>query len=597
MTTEAHSGDLRNSQLFLDDRLIDDHVRVQRVWHQPQKYPKPVMEGKYPWEGDCPCLYGTVLRVDGKFRMWYVGTRNSSKPRVCYAESDDGIHWERPFLGICEFGGNRNNNIVIQPKYPDGFIDDCAMIYEPDDEWPYKLLYWDSLDVNPDHWGIFATRSKDGIHFESLGNVLHKWDDRFAAVTDKVDGKYRVYGRGTFETGVERAGLWQGRRTDFVTEYGLDPFPRKRPVSYTESEDLIHWTPGEQVMKPDTDDPWQMQFYSLTPFYYEGIWLAGALRMHTIPDLLDEELVWSYDGKDWRRSIPRQPFIPLGPKGNFDSVWLNLPTNPPIVNYNQLWFYYSGRAGGHGAQVPEAYGAIGLATLRIDGFCSLYGGEQPGALLTKPVTWPGGELLVNADPRRDITRPPQRRRRHLRQHPGGGARRGEQAARRLRLRRLQPDHPQHPQLRRGAGVDHAGARQTGREADHLEGWPLRPRLGRPPRPPLLRGPRRPPVLLPRQQLHVSRQQFLTAGPDRVEPFRLPRRAGAWEPRARGRLRLSAFDGPVAAPAAPIRHATAVTSRALRADRPARRTCCARCAAGRTSSGTRWPAAWGRSTRA
>ena len=27
MTDEAHSGDLRNSQLFLDDRLIDDHVR------------------------------------------------------------------------------------------------------------------------------------------------------------------------------------------------------------------------------------------------------------------------------------------------------------------------------------------------------------------------------------------------------------------------------------------------------------------------------------------------------------------------------------------------------------------------------------------
>ena len=95
------------------------------------------------------------------------------------------------------------------------------------------------------------------------------------------------------------------------------------------------------------------------------------------------------DPERWHRSIPRQPFIPRGPKGSFDSVWLNLPTNPPIVNYNQLWFYYSGRAGGHGAQFPEAYGAIGLATLRIDGFCSLYGGEQPGALLTKPVTWPG----------------------------------------------------------------------------------------------------------------------------------------------------------------------------------------------------------------
>ena len=120
---------------------------------------------------------------------------------------------------------------------------------------------------------------------------------------------------------------------------------------------------------------------------------------------LDEEgrVAWSYDGKAWHRNRARTPFIARGGEGRFDSVWLNLPTNPPIVNYNQLWFYYSGRAGGHGAQFPEAYGAIGLATLRVDGFCSLRSGEAPGGVLTKPVTWPGGELLVNADPRRDIS--------------------------------------------------------------------------------------------------------------------------------------------------------------------------------------------------
>ena len=60
---------------------------------------------------------------------------------------------------------------------------DCAVIHEPGDEWPYKLLYWDSMDVNHEHWGIFATHSRDGIHFEPLGNVLPKWDDRFVAVS------------------------------------------------------------------------------------------------------------------------------------------------------------------------------------------------------------------------------------------------------------------------------------------------------------------------------------------------------------------------------------------------------------------------------
>ena len=145
-----------------------------------------------------------------------------------------------------------------------------------------------------------------------------------------------------------------------------------------------------------------MQYYSLTPFYYEGIWLAGLLRMHTIPDLLEEELVWSYDSRNWHRSIHRQPFIPRGPKGSFDRCGSTCPpTRPSSTSTNCGSTTPAGRRSRRA--VPEAYGAIGLATLRIDGFCSMYGGEQPGAILTKPVTWPGGELMVNADPRRDIS--------------------------------------------------------------------------------------------------------------------------------------------------------------------------------------------------
>ena len=394
--------DLRNSQLFLDDSMIEDHIRVQRVWHQPTKYLEPVMTPAFEWEGWCPCLYGTVLRIDGTFRMWYVGTRNSSRPVICYAESGDGVHWERPELGLCEFGGNKKNNIVIKSELPKGFIDDCAMIYEPDDaDWPYKLMYWDSLDVNPKNFGIFVSKSKDGIHFESMGNVLQSWDDRFVAVSEKVDGKYRVYARGNLLSSMDENGNWKGQ--PWLTEQSLGEFPRKRPVIYTESEDLINWTPGEHIIKMSTDDPYQMQIYSLTPFRYEGIWLAGLLRMHTVPDVLDPELVWSYDGKTWHRSIHRDAFIPLGPKGSFDSTWLNLATNPPILNFHQLWFYYSGRSGPHGALFPEAYGAIGLATLRVDGFCSMWSCDHPGAILTKPMTWVGGDLLLNVDPRRDIS--------------------------------------------------------------------------------------------------------------------------------------------------------------------------------------------------
>ena len=321
---------------------------------------------------------------------------------VCYAESGDGIHGERPQLGICEFGGNKNNNIVIQPTYPDGFIDDCAMIYEPDDEWPYKLLYWDSLDVNPDHWGIFATRSKDGIHFESLGNVLHKWDDRFVAVTDKVDGKYRVYGRGTFETGVERAGLWKGR-TDFVTELWPGPVSAQAARVLHRERGPDPLTPGEQVMQTGPTIPGRCSTTRSRRSTTRASGWQVCCACTPSPTCWKRELVWSYDGRNWHRSIPRQPFIPRGPKGSFDSVWTQPAHQPAHRQLQPTVVLLLRRAGGHGAQFPEAYGAIGLATLRIDGFCSMYGGEQPGAILTKPVTWPGGELMVNADPRRDIS--------------------------------------------------------------------------------------------------------------------------------------------------------------------------------------------------
>src|SRR3712207_6984068 len=31
---------------------------------------------------------------------------------VCYATSDDGLNWERPKLGLVEFNGNKENNLV-----------------------------------------------------------------------------------------------------------------------------------------------------------------------------------------------------------------------------------------------------------------------------------------------------------------------------------------------------------------------------------------------------------------------------------------------------------------------------------------------------
>jgi len=44
---------------------------------------------------------------------------------TCYAESDDGIHWIKPNLGLYEFHGSKNNNIVW-----DGIGTHCFVVFK-----------------------------------------------------------------------------------------------------------------------------------------------------------------------------------------------------------------------------------------------------------------------------------------------------------------------------------------------------------------------------------------------------------------------------------------------------------------------------------
>ena len=64
--------DLRQAQLFLDDAWIDESFRVSRVWHQPLKYPEPVIRADRAWERNAICAYGTVLYWRGRFHAWYI---------------------------------------------------------------------------------------------------------------------------------------------------------------------------------------------------------------------------------------------------------------------------------------------------------------------------------------------------------------------------------------------------------------------------------------------------------------------------------------------------------------------------------------------
>ena len=136
------------------------------------------------------------MKEGDRYRLWYRGCGSESTWEdqcTAYAESADGVHWERPTLGIFEFNGNRENNIVLQgseakalcvfkdgnPQTPDserykaigvgppidkratlrGFtspdgvrwqtLDQDPILIAPDDPWPmfdsHNVAFWDTL--------------------------------------------------------------------------------------------------------------------------------------------------------------------------------------------------------------------------------------------------------------------------------------------------------------------------------------------------------------------------------------------------------------------------------------------------------------------
>ena len=73
-----------------------------------------------PWEGNAT-NYVTVFQDGDKYRMYYRGShysylggkdRPNTRDVYCYAESPDGIHWTKPELGLFDWNGSKQNNIV-----------------------------------------------------------------------------------------------------------------------------------------------------------------------------------------------------------------------------------------------------------------------------------------------------------------------------------------------------------------------------------------------------------------------------------------------------------------------------------------------------
>ncbi|MEX2172524.1 MAG: hypothetical protein WD851_24595 [Pirellulales bacterium] len=403
-------------QLFLNDHLIADMRNLSRDVKQPTKHPaNPVITPDQPWERRMIELYGTVLFDEDtqSFRCWYLASEHgAAQPEyyICYAESEDGIHWQKPLVGEEPFGPYDQHNIVIRGGHGISVIKEPS---DPDPERRYKAAGGDVFGTSPDgiHWTIennrYAVRKNDTC------SSLVRWKDEYLYFVRNQEP----------ETG----GTLHDPKTDKTWSGTM------RGVGLCTSNDFRTWTEKRSIFRTDERDgfPW-VQPHALCVTAY-GDALIGLLPiMKIIPDdgnnlmsTISVQLMTSRDGRDWKRVADRAVFMPADkpePKHrrNWDARFH--PGANMFVHDDVVYIYYFGtnllfgesnwQEGrlrfGEGVQPVEAVErtytqprpfGIGLATLPADRFVSLrpVNWEIEGVMQTHPLLISGNHLLVNAD--------------------------------------------------------------------------------------------------------------------------------------------------------------------------------------------------------
>jgi len=375
-------------ELFVDTFLIEKQDNVHHILHAPEDAGL-VLSFDKPWEGPF-CGYATIIKDSGIYRLYYrglpeAGKDGSSNETTCYAESEDGINWTRPDLGIYEVSGTRNNNIILADAAPvthnfSPFLDTREGI-NPKSK--YKALGGTKQS------GLIAWVSEDGIHW----NILQEEP---------------VFTEGVFDS--QNVSFWSQSENCYVcyfrtwTKVGYSGF---RTVSRTTSKDFINWSDPVEMDFGNTAA--EHLYTNQTAPYFRGPHIYVAIAARFMPerqvltedqarrlnvnpkyfnDCSDAVLMTSRGGNKYSRTFMEgfiRPGIGL-------QNWVSR-SNYPALNVVQTGPAEMSVYLNQDYAQPTSH--LHRYTLRIDGFISLNASYDGGEMSTKPLRFTGDTLFLN----------------------------------------------------------------------------------------------------------------------------------------------------------------------------------------------------------
>lgn len=401
-------------ELFIDNYLIDTLTgKAELRLHHPE--PKEtVMVHDAPWEGS-GSGYHSIFKDGDLYRMYYKAWQHKvSKTPVhplfcCYAESSDGIHWQKPDLGLYEFQGSKSNNIVFISGIMGGVDVDAGHLAVFKDGNPNILsdaLYKAILRTNKP-LGLLPFKSPDGIHWTSMSDtpVITEgaFDSQNLAFWDDIHSEYRAYWR-YFDQGTESS-----------------PYKKIRAIRTATSKDFINW---EELSNLQYVDSPREHLYTnqILPYYRAPhIYIGFPVRYIDRGQSESMKALPEPEHREWRSSQSRryghaltESLLMASRDGITFKRWNEAFLRPGIErvgtwNYGQqfiAWSIIETKSALEGAPDELSLYAVenywtGTSctlrryTLRIDGFVSVTAPMSGGELISKPMTFSGTKLALN----------------------------------------------------------------------------------------------------------------------------------------------------------------------------------------------------------
>jgi len=310
-----------------------DDPRGLRIAVRPAARVGPVVRMEKPWEVNGKGIgLATVIQEGNRFRAW--GMCGSGG---CILESSDGLHWERPELGLVEHGGDHKNNLVPFSFWEGGvFVDPSA---PPEERYKWvglRSISREAYDAfrkaRPEAWHPRSERkdanllfalcgavSQDGVRWTALPEplTLEHSDTMVTGYYDERLRRYVIYTR-NYMIG-QRAATAEGE-PPLVWWGGDAGGVARRSIGRTESADFRRFPLSHVIVEPGPDMPPDDLYYTNGRTSVPGApdhHLLFPSVWHTSNDTTSVVVLSSHDGRLWHR-LPGPPVFETAPFGQWD---------------------------------------------------------------------------------------------------------------------------------------------------------------------------------------------------------------------------------------------------------------------------------------